>query len=478
MFQFIIQACLIGLGFAATAPVQASVLHIYNWPYSFANSNSASFPAKDPFLGTMVCPALTRLNLMNQKSEPSLLHKVEVVPSQDAKLTTWKLTWTPDLKWWSGERVKGEEMQQFVEKALQAYPLKHFQIQATQQELSIHWSKPPPIGPYFLNQHPFQRIKDQKRECAGDYREGESPLEYVHVDGKDPQTIRFHAPDEERLEPFLEFQFASDYSAPTSKQLSRAVMDCSRPIDLPFYSVVIWNLLSERGKEPSFRMAMTHASPRGALLRQGAGGLGSLVSAPIIRAHPGYHRSMLVRPFDMAMAENLLNRIGYVRPHAERFFKDARGEHLKVSLASPAPTSLIAQVLKDAYHRLGIELTYLSDQRRFEADGILTTMTVPWPETSLLKLLQHYFPEKTPFLSGNLELLLSYDKSLTFEVPDFELLKKIHKKIYDQELMTLLLQHRVCLKEQGLRDLPKILIRNPDWFKSIILNNFAHSATQ
>ena len=61
-------------------------------------------------------------------------------------------------------------------------------------------------------------------------------------------------------------------------------------------------------------------TPRGELLRAGAGSLGNLVSGPLLRAHPGYDRSVLVREFNLDKAQTELDKLGYRRqkPNAPR----------------------------------------------------------------------------------------------------------------------------------------------------------------
>ncbi len=65
-------------------------------------------------------------------------------------------------------------------------------------------------------------------------------------------------------------------------------------------------------------------------------------------------------------------------------------------------------------------------------------------------------------------LLEQYAISLTEEAPNFQILRKIHKKLFEMETMTVIVNHHACLKDaNGVER--KINLKDPDWFRKLVL---------
>ena len=421
----------------------------------------------------MVCPALTRLNLLTQQSEPLLAQKVSINNLQ----TEWNIFLKPNLKWWNNEQATSEE----ISKVLQEH-LPHlianindpsvknlsWSIHTNKDNIKIIWKTPPNLGIYILNNLPIYRSNNGKLDCLGRF----SLTSNNHKDTL-PQladnlgNITFS--NSSFPEARFDFKFPHRIEFNPRQDAPDRPISCRRPIDFPIISGINWNPHSPLGKLRQFRVAMTHLTPRGSLLRNGAGHLGDLVSAPILRAHPGYNRKVLVRSYNPMTADNILKSIGYTQKNTESKRMTPTGIPMEIRLKSPAGDSLfVIGVIRKSFARLGIQLEIVGPKTQ-EYDGTLTGTALNWPSLDLTELLAPFSQlEKDSLLSKQLAM---YRLSLTQKDPDFSILRNIHKNIYDMEPITVLMQHRACLVSMKKTRLPKILIRDPDWFMSLIAKN-------
>ncbi|MCX6129962.1 MAG: ABC transporter substrate-binding protein, partial [Proteobacteria bacterium] len=247
-------------------------------------------------------------------------------------------------------------------------------------------------------------------------------------------------------------------------------------IDTPIFTVIAWNPNGPVTGDARFRRAMTHLIPRGALLRAGTGHLGDLVSAPILRSHPGYNRRLLVPNYDPQKADTILNELGYKRTPEEGFRRNPEGQALEIKLLvrNSAGSGLLRKVLDDGFRALGIKLKFI-DESEGVPDGLLTGIMGSWPDSDLGPWLNSRQSESIwPWRYQDAKLdeaLEAYARSLTEASPNFGLLEKVHELVYKLEPFSVLMQHRVCLDAQWPeKRLPpgEITLRDPEWFRNFI----------
>ena len=84
-------------------------------------------------------------------------------------------------------------------------------------------------------------------------------------------------------------------------------------MSLPVVSMIDWKTDKFPSNSRAFRIASTNLIPRGNILRAGSAYMGSLVSYPNLKAHPGYNRSLKIRPYSIAMARKQLTKFSKQR---------------------------------------------------------------------------------------------------------------------------------------------------------------------
>ncbi len=464
------------------APIKgkADSLVVIGWPESLVDLTHPSPEwTTHPILGTLVCPALTRLSLTEKKSAPLLLSSVELDSPK-----VWRLRLNPGLNWWGNTPVTSNDLSEFIDQSLKkigktdfkAWPeAPAFRITTAPRGIDITWSSAPAFGPYVLNNFPFTK-PSQSGEliCTGRYRIKTTSSGYELVretsDQNFPQAITIsRTRPTEPIPGSLEFTFADNFVNRVDRRQPDTPVTCARPIDLPIFSAIIWNDNLGTPDDATFRKAMTHLTPRGALLRSGAGFLGDLVSGPFPRVHPGYNRSVYVRPFDSDRAVKLLSGMNYSRPDAAGPLNSPSGGTVKLVLQRQTKDpNFLEQVLRDSFSKAGIELSFTNDPN-MKTHGVLAGMVVPPPATLIESMddspiLRDELKRKTKFA----ELMTQYDQSLSYEKPDFEKMKKIHETLFEIEPFTILMQHRACLVRHAAKSLPTITTRQPDWFADLI----------
>lgn len=476
---------LIHLYLAASSRLYASETprKIYGWPLSEKSLSDIALN-QDAIMGTFVCPALTRLNLQAAKSEPVLLQSV----STAAGGAKWVLTLKPGLKWWSGKAVEASDLEEFLKGELpkiservfgKALAASDFKTEKTDKAVTITFAKAPGFGPYILDRAPFARgSQSNKLECAGPLSIHEKNKDIVlegDLSGKARKIILMQeAPKTETKDDYLSFRFGNELHPSTWVRQIEEEMTCKIPIELPIVTVVAWNPKGQYTKDEEFRRAMTSILPRGALLRAGAGSLGELISAPIIKSHPGYKKSLLVLPYDLKKADTILNAMNLVRSEKDGYRRTPSGEVMEISIASdPSKNSgLLHKILDDSFRALGIRFKMTSDKAN--ADGILTGIELEWPENDLTSLLhskksQNVWPwtYNFPEIDAAME---KYNLSLSQEKPDFALLQRIHELVMKREPFSVLVQHKSCMQYGKAVKTPSGVpnTKNPDWIRAVL----------
>ena len=450
-------------------------LTVSGWPKEWLQMDSKSpHWANNPVLGKMICPALTRLNLLEKRSETQLLSEIKV---SDREQKVWSFVLSKGLYWWTGDIVTHEDLADFFDKNLEqnlrqssmdSYEIPHFDIEHSKTGVKIIWKSKPEFGPWILNQIPFQKQQDGKIVCAGNWQPQQLTGYIEEMISKTPEStmsIKFTA----QKSADLTFQYPHASIANAWARHPDQRIRCSRKIDLPIITGIFWNTNMPDTNNPKMRTAFTHLMPRGALLRHGAGYMGDLLSGPFLRAHPGYSKALLVKSYSVETAQKIFaqENYRYKEANGELMRPDGTNLVLKIQVSGSIET-LAAKVIASSFQSSGITVEFQSQPQG--AHGVLTSLTLPWPNGNLIHAFHSKSKSSWPgqFATEQLDKgLEAYARSLTFSKPDFRQLRKIHKILFDQEPITLLMQHQVCLKSRSRKKLPKVYIRNPDWFQKL-----------
>lgn len=490
--------------FGATLARGATEIAITGWPAPELGLSAPPLElGDDPVLGRQVCPPFTRLNLAQGKSEDLLVRRI-VEEFRDAKRgALWRYELRDGLHWWSGAELKPAEAAASLASALPQlvlargaglWKLPHHEITVEGRDLVVRWKEPPEFGPYILNGLPLWRTaanpgKGPKFECVGVYRPELRPFGVVllpnrgySVAAKLPELAIYApgAPEAAKLDkktPQIAFRHAALFDGAPHGGDSDAPPGCAQLVELPLATVIAWNTTRGLTADPAFRALLTQLTPRGALVRSAAATLGELLSAPIPRVHPGYDGKVLVRPFDLDVVSRSLDGLGYPRktPSSPRAGKDGTALTLRI-VAESGAASLAAKVLVDAFAAVGIAVTFVDEANLTEkelraADGHLAAVALDWPRADFLANFHSKASEPGPFwplADGALDLALErYALSLTTATPSFQMLQAVHKRLYELEPVTVILQHKACFDRN-------VNTKDPDWFRHIIMERGAH----
>lgn len=495
------------LSYSLGYPLQSSSLFaspvaIVGWPILEVDRQSPPLWLGDePVLGRLICPPVSRLNLNKKVSEGLIFH--QVTTSKQKNLITWNYHLRSGIYWWNGQPVTPNDLKEFINTQLNTiiktkgaglWKIPEYVLTSSSSSVSITWKNPPVFGPYFLNGISLWRHKtppnqntDSKQfayECAGIYR----PV--VEKDGilleptKGYRVYRrplFFAADKDALKNKpsknkLVFEMPDSFSVDPGKRPPDKKAFCPNPVHIPFVTAITWNMEQKQLSDAKFRYILTSLTPRGSLLRAGAGFAGELQSSLIPRNHPGYQSKVLVRPFDLEASSQELAKLGYIRPQGDKVRLDLNKEPLRLNLVSNRETpELLEKVLADSYMAVGINIQYLSQnsQTTTKVDGVVTGIYLPWPEMNFLSHFHSSQKSQYPFWKiGTQKLdqyLEEYAISLTKVKPDFNKLQNIHAQLYSLEPVTVIMQHKACLHFASNNKLKKIDVRDPDWFRKIIL---------
>ena len=505
---FTLLGMVIGAAVAAASPI-----NIVGWPApDFTGDRPPLELGDDPVIGRQVCPPLTRLNLAGAKSEDVLLRKITEEPTGAAGKAgaIWRLELRAGLHWWDGADVTPADVATFVDQALTELveqrgsglwkaPPREVKVDNASR-IVVLWQQVPVFGPYILSGAPLWKPSsknvpsDPRFLCVGVYRpivKGTTwvlapnrgytfnpPLAEILLGSGTQQRpadgkVIAAAPGVRRLE----FRFADSLGGtPDIRPTDEPGASCQSLLELPAATLIAWNTKKAPASDPRLRALMTQMTPRGALVRSVAATLGELISAPIPRQHPGYNAQVLVRPFDLDAAAKSLEKLGYLRKTATgpRLGLDGKPLALKIK-AESGSGSLAGKVVVDAFAAVGIDVDFIDEKDPAEADGFLAAVSLDWPRNDLLANFHSAAAHPEPFwplADPELDRLLErYSVTLTTAKPDFAILGSIHKKLFDLEPATVILQHKACFNPGAARGKGKTAIntRDPDWFRQILM---------
>ena len=103
-------------------------------------------------------------------------------------------------------------------------------------------------------------------------------------------------------------------------------------------SLIDWHVDRYPSNQREFRIASTNLLPRGNILRAGSAYMGSLVTYPNLKAHPGYNRSLKIRPYNISWAKKGLTK----------FTKQ------KIYLKAESSSPYIRKTIEEHFHLAGL----------------------------------------------------------------------------------------------------------------------------
>lgn len=463
-----------------------SALYVYGWDGTsdlHRSDRPDEWLGDDAVVGRQVCPALVRYNVSIQKSEPVLLKALPEVSEKDG--VKWSFSLRPGLRWWNGAGVSSSDLADFLRDEISSQLkkssyLETFRIELKPTAVEVHWLAPPKFGPYFLSGRPFWRAVAKQNpafECAGLYKitdmTPKKNLTLTLAPGYSGpfKQIRFLPNATTKAEPYVSFELAEDRSSHKDKIV------CQAKLDLPVVTAIIWNPKGPFTSTPKLRQALTHAVPRGEILRTAGGDLGALISAPMLRTHPGYMGGLVVRPYSPQSADHILSESGFSQASVgiPRKAGDGKIMRLKIGLAEGQKQELIEKIITDSFASIGIEVDFVqkaSTKDTSMLDGILMGIALPWPSSDLKETFvsnnvadQQSFPFFSTDDKPLDDLLTQYGESFSIGRPRFDLLGKIHGRFMDIEPWTTIMSHQACVASRGINLKGKIQLSDPDWFR-------------
>lgn len=478
------------LGSLGMRPALAAPLSVVGWPLPELGGDAPALDlGDDPVIGRQICPPLTHLDLSEGKSEEVIARKITTEPG------LWRFDLRQGLHWWNGAELKPADIVSFIERALPqlvqargiglwALPSHAVSVEGDSQVV-VKWKEPPVFGPFIFDGAPlWQAVRGSAFafQCVGAYHPEKAAFGLLlrqtpgYVFKTPPPEIDLYAPGNKPKGPAaFDFRLAEQFGGSPDVRLSDQPGSCTNVVDLPAATLIAWNTRKGPTADPVFRALMTQLTPRGALIRSGSASLGELLSAPIPRQHPGYNPAVLVRPFDLDGTVASLEKLGYKRqsPGGARVDKDGKELILTIKADSGA-ASLAAKVIVDSFTSIGIQTHFEDEKSPGDPDGFLVVVSLDWPKSDLLGNFHSKVAKPEPFwplADAELDKLLeAYAVSLTNATPSFGTLQKIHKKLFELEPVTVLLQHKACLDPRGTaRVSTKINSKDPDWFRQLIL---------
>ena len=482
---------------------QASPINIVNWPMlSLDKKNIPVWLGNDPVIGRLICPPVSRLNLAKGKSEGLIFDNVSI-----SQTSTGEVTWTYRVRtgiyWWNGTQVTGAHLKNFIEQNLtqiienrssSLWKIPQHSIKSMKLETSITWKHKPIFGPYFLNSAALWRknITSSQSdnifeyECAGIYYPHKDVAGLILKPTKGYKAYRqevyftdqSNTVDQSEKTEQLTFSMPDTFSIRPEKRPPDRPAKCNNQFQLPFLTSIIWNTKANPINQTKVRQLLTNLTPRGALLRSGSGYAGTLLSSVIPRNHPGYDDKILVRPFSAIRAAEGFKNLGFNRPQGDQDRLNHNQKPFQLTLMSMRPKlGILEKVIADSFMSIGILVHYEKyDPKQLNSariHGVVTGIHLPWPDMNFLNNFHSKAKPQFPFLSLEQKsldhLLENYAVSLTENTPDFSILKKLHRELYTLEPMTVILQHHACLDFKKAKTNVAIDVRDPDWFRKVLL---------
>lgn len=449
----------------------------------------------DPIIGRQACPPIVRLDLASGESEELLVKRV----IKNAAGTEWRFEPKGDVFWWNGAVVTSQDLAVFIAdvlprviegRGLTLWPVPKFSVETDGDRAAVvTWQEAPKFGPFVLDGVPLAKAAKSEGlafECAGLYRLA-TTAQGVTLSPNPAYKVKLSMPIVKIQSStakmttggsWLALRAASTLGGTPWTRLSDDKPKCTTTLDLPSATVIAWNPKQGAATDQALRALLTELTPRGELVRTGAAALGELISAPIPKQHPGYDPKLSVRPFNIDNVSASLHKLGYQRLDAYAARMDKQGKPLRLTLvAANGEPGLAEKVVADTYSAIGISTTFKSatEVSPDAADGIFATVQLDWPRSDLMGTFHSRAVDPKPFYrldDQKLDALLElYALSLTEVKPDFAALTAVHRRIFELEPMTVLLQHKACVEAGGGMKLPPkgISVRDPDWFRKLIL---------
>jgi ABC-type transport system substrate-binding protein len=225
------------------------------------------------------------------------------------------------------------------------------------------------------------------------------------------------------------------------------------------------------------------ATPRGEILRTAAGDIGSLVSAPILRSHPGYNSKTLIRPYNLEAASQMFEQAGYKQGHIGLPRSKTADKPVTIQIARMSGRQdLVEKIINDSFASLGIETHFedISDKNQ-KFDAAMAGIFIPMLSQDL-RSVAHSSAIRTGGKNGITfpfeyqgdkkldDLLDAYALSLTRDDADFGLLRKVHERWFEVEPWTVVMAHQYCVDAKGLTLPKKLNSRDADWFRRLAVD--------
>ena len=453
---------LFGCFFLYQTGISAKTISVY-YPY-MDNSKDWSFAF---ITQKLLCPSITELNLSTKKSNSVAIKSIQAVKKDG--FTKWTVRLRSDLYFWSEDKpVSGSQMVSFFNDNLKSIiKEKNFLLdvpsysvkEVSAQVVEIIWSKVVDFGPFVLNNVPIRK----NNECASfvkpEIKQDESSGEYLEVslrkeNNRQPKNVlRFYSLKPKNIDNLLEFKFAGAYKTDPKTRLSDEPIRCKSTVELPMFSSIFWNSY-DKNITKEFREAITSILPRGELLRSGAGSMGSVLSFPILKDHPGYNSGVKLKPYSLDQGLKILDNLGFKRKLSDSW-KELGGKKFKINLLYRDLSDILKKTMKDIFNFVGLDFSFekYQGQNPKKYSGYISSFYTDEDYDYL-----NYFHSKSKSSVFSIvnnkdktldDLLYSYSLSLTRERADFSLLSSIHKHMADQELISTIIQSSACLENTG-----------------------------
>lgn len=486
----------VGVGFGSLS-ARANTLVVSGWAPAAQIDLKTKPPlwlGDDAIVGRLACPSVVRLEVDRRKNAPALLKTPPQVEKNGEK-EIWTFTIRPGLRWWSGVSVDADGLAGWLKSNLSdiikqrlgdALP-SNFEISASGTSVvKVSWPRSPGFGPYVLAGASLYRMNGEVFECAGLYAASATPggIELAVSKGYTAryskiQVLAASDPIASGKQGIL-FSMAGRKAQVAKTNIKTSA--CDARLDVPLMTALIWNPASPLSSKPELRDSLTRATPRGEILRTAAGDIGTLVSAPILRTHPGYNAKLLVKAYNLDSAAQGFEKSGFKQQHIGLPRSQGQDKPLSLKIARlSGRQDLVEKMIGDSYASLGVNSQF--DDPGVPGvvfDAALVSVFIPWTSQDLRPLahsdvLKAQGKTQLPFLpvvDKELDNLLdAYSRDLSkADSPDFDLLRKVHQRWYDLEPWTVLLAHQYCVESRGIKLPKKLNSLDSDWFRSVVMD--------
>jgi hypothetical protein len=450
----------------------AEKLEVSGMPWPPLETDAPSnITGQHPIFGTVVCPPLFESSQLESGFSPVLLESLPEVRVESGK-TAWVMRIKAGARWWSGDAWQASQLVDFLKTRLAdivhqqsagnwSMPGFHAEATSDQPAIKLVWANSPKFGPGILANWPIFRPTKSTRpnsiryECLGKFKLESAKPEKVELRSNQVSLTVTQIPSKPEKPPsdrFIQFRMAANFGGSPWVRMSDEPIECKQKIELPNFLILSWNSKLWPTSIPEIRKVLTQLSPRGELLRSGAGSLGDLVSAPILRNHPGYNKSVLVRSFSLADSVKELERLGFKRPSPVRPREASDGREIKLKIqVDEGLSGLIEKVIFDSFHSVGIKIERAkSSDATSEIHGRLSGVFVVSRHFDWFPILKLQ-GESAAFLSlpddSQLdEFAEKYSLSLTEMKPRYDLLRGVHQRFHDLEPFAVLMHNRACIE--------------------------------